>query len=189
MSVRALARACNLTTGAIYSRFKNKTELLVAAVEGRMALDLEADAVARSTNASGRDPDTWRAPSRGRRAVLTRKEVDVLEATVAQTAANYPAREALRALLLEGAAAARRDSGVRANLRKEQLQHLDWWVEVYQSWKQQLDVDPAVDVTALLRFLWAAELGLGILEAYGITPPSPEAWRDLTERVMRSMHK
>ena len=163
----------------------------MAAVESRMARDFEDGAVARAIKAHDpeADPRDWRPPVDGRTQTFSVEQLSVVEPTLSAMSADYPARASLRALLLEGAAAARRNPGVRASLRKEQLGHLEWWIRVYQSWQQRLDVDPEVDVDTLLRFLWAAELGLGVLEAYGITPPKPKAWQGIIERLMRAMHK
>src|SRR3954468_13045520 len=43
VSVRDIASACGLTIGAIYSRFRNKADLLVAAIEERVRTDMEGD--------------------------------------------------------------------------------------------------------------------------------------------------
>lgn len=170
VSVRDVAAACDLTTGAIYNRFRSKLELLVAAIEARMDADLE------SSVRDGQDNVPTNPGEHG-----------ALEQQLTARAHDHARRSALRALLLEGAAAARRDPKVRASLHEEQLRHLQWWGDVYRNWQHDQQIDPDIDMEAVLMFLWAAELGLGMLEAYGIEPPSPTGWRQATELVLRGL--
>jgi TetR/AcrR family acrAB operon transcriptional repressor len=162
-AVRDLARRGDVTSGAIYGHFRNKADLLVEAINNRMVVDLEASAVV------GR-PDT-----------------DQLAPAVEQLAAQYPTRATLRALILQGAAAARVDAEMRDRLRAEQLAHIDWWIEAYRDQQVREGLDPAVDMEAVVYLLWSIELGLGVLEALAIGPPSPEAWADLHRRLMESL--
>jgi hypothetical protein len=117
-------------------------------------------------------------------------EADVnrsLETILFTNAERYPRRTTLRALLLEGAAAARQDPEVRKRLAEEQRTHLDWWFEVYREWARLQGVDPSVDMDAVVTYMWSAELGLAMLEAWGIKPPPPKKWRAVTERVLGSL--
>jgi hypothetical protein len=40
---------------------------------------------------------------------------------------------------------------------------------------------------AVVTYMWSAELGLALLEAWGIKPPPPKKWRAVTERVLGSL--
>src|SRR6185312_1873158 len=171
VSVRDLAAACGLTTGVIYNRFRGKVELLVAALEQRIETDLESG----RRHASAADINR------------SATETGLLEAELSRQAETYPDRAALRALLVEGAVAARRDAKTRSQLGTEHLDHLRWWKEIYRGWQRGQKINPDVDVEAMMMLLWAAELGLGVLEAYGIDPPRPAAWRRAIERVLRSL--
>jgi len=173
VSVRDLAAACGLTTGVIYNRFRGKVELLVAALAQRIDTDLE----------SGRRHASAAEINR------SATETGLLEAELSRQAEAYPDRAALRALLVEGAVAARRDAKTRSQLRTEHLDHLRWWKEIYRGWQRGQKIDPTVDIEAVMMLLWSAELGLGVLEAYGIEPPRPAAWRRAIERVFRSLRK
>ena len=175
VSVRDIASACGLTIGAIYSRFRNKADLLVAAIEERVRTDMEGDrqyAVDRVLPDEASEAD----------ANLS------LDKILFTNAEQYPRRKTLRALLLEGAAAARQDDEVRERLADEQKAHLDWWFEVYRAWARLRGVDRSVDMDAVVTYMWSAELGLAMLEAWGMKTPPPKKWRAVTERLLGSLH-
>jgi AcrR family transcriptional regulator len=174
VSVRDIAGACGLTIGAIYSRFRNKADLLVAAIEERIRTDMEGDRRYASERVL---PDEVSEADANR----------TLEKILFSNAEQYPKRATLRALLLEGAAAARQDPQVREWLAEEQRAHLDWWFEVYREWARLQGIDRSVDMDAVVTYMWSAELGLALLEAWGIKPPPPKKWRAVTERVLGSL--
>ena len=159
VSVRDLARRSSLTTGAIYAHFLNKADLLVEAIDARVDAGVE----------TSRDIET------------TFK--DYLEGV----GARIGDRTQLRALLVEGAAAARSDPAVRERLHHEQVRRLDSWVGEYEAGQATGELDPAVDMRAAVMMLWAIELGLGVLEAFAIESPDPDAWADLTRRFVESI--
>jgi TetR/AcrR family acrAB operon transcriptional repressor len=161
-SIRDLARLASVTTGAIYGHFRNKADLLAEAINSRMADDLES-------------------PSRA----LT-GQPDYIE-TLTRLARDYPKRRRLRALILQGAAAAQTDDVTRERLRDEQLAHLTDWIEGYRRERSRQGIDPSVDIEAMVLYTWAAELGLGVLEAVGIEPRSRKAWADVHSRMARGM--
>lgn len=160
-SMRDIARVGPVSLAAIYSHFKNKAELLVEAIEARMASDLEG--------ALGRG-----APPLDYVEVLT---------TAGRT---YPARSRMRALLVQGAAAAQTDDDTRLRARDAQLAHLRSWIDGYEASRARSGIDPDLDMEAAVLCTWAIELGLGVLESYGVEPPSTDAWADVMRRVALS---
>jgi len=160
VSVRDLARRSELTTGAIYAHFLNKAELLVEAIDARVASDVDTSR------------DRTDLTFRGYLTELNRR---------------YPDRADLRALLLEGATAARSDAAVRDRITAEQTERFASWVEAYEAAQERGALDPAADMRAVVLMLWSIELGLGVVEALGLEPPDPDAWADLTERLVRSI--
>jgi TetR/AcrR family acrAB operon transcriptional repressor len=161
-SIRDIARDANLTTGAIYGHFRNKAELLAEAISSRTSTDLEEGAL------FGHGPST---------------HVETLR----RISTRYPERRKLRALILQAAAAALTDEETRDRLRDEQLAYLDDWASRYEAYRDTLGIDPTVDARDALLYTWAAEVGLGVLEAFGIEPRSKKSWGDMAARFGRSM--
>src|SRR5215207_5899657 len=157
VSVRDLAARSQLTTGAIYHHFKGKPDLLLAAIDSHIAEDLEA------------------VPADGSAG---------LAAALAAIFGNYPARERLRALLVEGAIAARSDPQARERLHVDTQDRLRSWTDTYEHWQEQGGIDPDLDVAAFLVSLWSIELGLGVLEALGVDLPPAEAMDDVIGRFV-----
>ncbi len=159
-SIRDIARRGELTTGAIYGHFRNKADLLAEAINDRTAEELESRTM-------GPEPD-------------------YIE-TLTRVARDFRKRRSLRALIVQGAAAAQTDDETRERLREEQLAHLKAWIDGYQRERARLGIDPSVDLEAMVLSTWAVEVGLGVLEAFGIEPKSARAWADIQNRVARSM--
>jgi len=161
-SIRDVARRAEVTTGAIYGHFRNKADLLVAAVSKRIGEELESQSLGAETEPYHVD-------------TLTRLARDVRR------------RRQLRALLVEGAAAAHTDQETREQLRDEQLSHLKAWQAGYEADRARLGIDDEVDLQAAVVFTWAVEVGLGVLEAVGIEPKSTDGWANVWNRFARSL--
>lgn len=161
-SIRDIARRGKLTSGAIYGHFRNKADLLAEAINVRTAAELEAQSMGLGA------------------------EVDHVE-TLTRLARDYPKRRRLRALIVQGAAAAQTDEETRARLREEQLAHIDTWLKGYERDRERLGIDPSVDLHAAVLCTWAVELGLGVLEGIGIEPRSKKGWADIQNRLARSL--
>lgn len=161
-SIRDIARRGSVTSGALYGHFRNKADLLAEAIHVRTAAELEAGAMGRGDDA------------------------DHVE-TLTRLARHSRRRRRLRALIVQGAAAAQTDEATRERLRQEQLAHIDAWIDGYRRNRQRLGIDASVDVQAAVLYTWAAELGLGVLEGLGIEPRSTKGWADMHNRVARSL--
>ena len=152
-----------MTTGAIYGRFRNKADLLAAAISAKTAGEL----VSRSVSLGG-------------------KETDYVE-TLTRLASEYRRRRSLRSLIVQGAVAAGTDEETRTLLRDEQQTYLIQWFEQYEQNRDRMGIDPSVDMHSALLYTWAVEVGLGVLEAFGIEPRSAKAWADIHNRFARSL--
>jgi AcrR family transcriptional regulator len=161
-SVRDISRRGRLTTGAIYGNFRNKADLLAEAISARTADELEAE-----TLGAG-------------------EQLDYIERLTA-LARRYRDRRRLRALIVQGAAAAQTDDETRTRLREEQLTHLNAWLEAYERERDRMGIHPSVDMQAAVLYTWAAELGLGVLESMGIEPRTAAGWADASNRFARSL--
>ena len=146
VTVRDLARATSMTTGSIYGNFTNKATLLLEVIEARIAEDLE------------------RLPPG---LVETGSPPQLVEYNLH----TFEDRKQLRALLLEGAVAARSDPEVRSRLAQMHRRHLAVWSAGLDDWALDNDVVPSVDTKTAVFVVWSAELGLGLLEAFGLATP------------------
>jgi AcrR family transcriptional regulator len=158
VSVRDLARQNRVTSGAIYGHFRNKADLLADVVEERLTSDLEH---------FSRELGPMR-----------------LADSLARIWRNYRSRRALRALLVEAAAAARTDADVRERIGALQAAKLREWQAIYRDVQRDEGLDPGADMDTLVVLLWAAELGLGVLEALDVETPKPGAWARAVERLV-----
>jgi TetR/AcrR family acrAB operon transcriptional repressor len=155
-SVRDLARESDRTTGALYGHFRNKADLLAEVIAARIAHDLE-----------GRIPPG----------------VSLAEGVVGPWR-HYRERAGLRALLLEGAAAARQDESIRERLGEQQAEKLAEWAAMCREAVDREVLDATPDLDALFTVTWALEVGIGVLEAYGIEPPDGEFLATMVARLI-----
>jgi len=163
-TIRDVARHAGVSTGAIYNHFRNKAELLLAGAQR----DFE-----RSMAIQRDDFDPSRPPA----------------ATVARSAATYAGRRQVRALLLEAASAARHDRDVSAAMRTLHEQTLELWAGDVTAWQATGQLGEAVPAKVLVTLIWAAELGMALLEASGVPTPDPGLWGDLHERLVRTLEQ
>jgi AcrR family transcriptional regulator len=154
--VRDLARRTQVTSGAIYGHFRNKADLLVAAIEDHIDRDL----------------------------YLKSNGKDTLRSYMQRQWRSYRSRTGLRALLVEAAAAARIDPEVERQMHAVQAAKLDEWKAIYHTIQETEGLDPSVDMDALLILLWATELGLGVLESWDVELPKPGTWAALVDRII-----
>jgi TetR/AcrR family transcriptional regulator, cholesterol catabolism regulator len=158
-SMRDIAREGPVSMGAIYLHFKNKVDLLVEALEAKIDEDLEG--------------------------VAPEGSVDHVE-RLTEAGRDIELRRDLRALLVQAAAAAQTDDDARARIRDAQQAHVDDWTVRYEADRARLELDVDLDLPTAVLYTWAAELGLGMLEAFGMEPLDPEGWADIQNRVARS---
>jgi AcrR family transcriptional regulator len=161
-SMRDIAREGPVSMGAIYIHFKNKADLLVEALETKIAEDLE------SMGASDDGPinHVQRLTAAGR---------------------DIGTRRDLRALLVQAAAASQTDEETRARVRQAQQAHVGDWIQRYQANRKRLRLDEQLDIPTAVLYTWAVELGLGVLEAFGMGPTDPDEWADVQNRLARSL--
>lgn len=159
VSLRDVAKENDVTTGAIYGHFRNKADLLAAAIADRIETDLVA-------------------PTRGTGASLPD--------TLAAQAEHYRDRAGLRALLVEGAHAAHFDEEAGETIGEVLRARLEEWDGQYRSLQAQGAFD-GIDMSALLTLLLAMELGLGVLEATGVDLPEPPVWAATVRQVLEAI--
>ena len=161
-SVRDVGERAGMTSGAIYGHFSNKANLLGEAVRTRLTSDLE---------------------HRGQF-----EETD-LAAWLAHNFRDYRQRRELRALIVEAAAAARTDEEARQLLHDAVGAKLDEWASDYKAVWRRDGLDPEVDPEAVMLLLFAAEVGLGILEAIDVEPPKPGILATVVETLVGAVRR
>jgi AcrR family transcriptional regulator len=161
-SVRDLAERAELTSGAIYGHFKSKANLLGEAVRYRIDHDLV---------------------EQGRREYGPLPVADYLE----RNFRDYPRRQALRALIVEAAAAARVDPDVRTLVHDVIVEKQGEWSEIYRDIWEREGLDPEVDPECVQVLLFAAELGMGVLEALDVALPKPRTFGRVVGRLLGSL--
>jgi AcrR family transcriptional regulator len=161
-SVRDVGERAGMTSGAIYGHFSNKANLLGEAVRARLTSDLE---------------------HRG-----TFEETD-LAAWLAHNFRDYRQRSELRALIVEAAAAARTDEEARRLLHDAVGAKLEEWAADYRAVWERDGLDPGVDPKAVLLLLFAAEVGLGVLEAIDVELPKPGVLATVIETFVGAVHR
>jgi AcrR family transcriptional regulator len=159
-SVRDLAYRSGLSTGAIYGLFRNKSELLEAAVDDCFTIEVEMPALAMNVGLADID---------------------------AQQYAIYETRARFRSLLLEGAVAAKSDENVRQRLRTLLGGRLESWTQAHEEAQEGGAFTTEVDMAALVTLLVSADLGLGVLAALDIDLPEPAAWAALLRRMIGAL--
>ena len=127
-----IARAAGLTTGAVYSNFRNKGELLFEAIGTRSANEIDA--------------------------LLREVHGATLPSTLRDLGRRIVEREP-RALLLDAVVAARRDPELAEHLRDRARGRETWLAEVTREAQIEGVVDASVDPDAVARLCTTIALG------------------------------
>ena len=53
--------------------------------------------------------------------------------------------------------------------------------------RERLGLDPEIDIETAVLYTWAVELGLGVLEAFGMEPNAPEEWAAVQRRLAEAL--
>ena len=162
--VQEIARRAGLTTGAIYSRFSGKAELLAEAI--RTFTRDEFDQLFAEHAFEGR-------------------ATDILATAGSHLVTRQPTPG--QAILLEAFVAARRDPEVAVLLREHLDDRADRLRSLVDESKASGLVDPDVDTAAVVHFAHAVGLGFLLFEAVGAEHPSPEHWDAVIDRVIASV--
>lgn len=155
-----IARRAGLTTGAIYSNFSGKAQLLAAAIAAQSTTELQGMlSVLLSEKSSGE-----------RLAVMGRLLL------------RGPALPA-HSLVLDAVAAARRDPDLAQELRG-QIEHGSQRVaRLIDGAKAEGSIDPTVPTDVLVRFCLTLLFGSVTLKAIGFPAPDHGDWTALIDRV------
>lgn len=166
--VAEIARRAGVTTGAIYSRFAGKAELMAAAIEAHTTDEL--DALFADHRFEGRAEDVL--------AIAGSHLVD--RSTSAED-------ENASALLSEAFIAARRDPVVAELLRADVIERQDKLRTIIEAAKESGGISPALDTEALVTFCHALGFGFVMLDAVDVPLPSAAPWEQLIAHLISAL--
>jgi AcrR family transcriptional regulator len=158
--VQEVVRRAGLSTGAIYTNFRDKADLLLAAVGTAPVDSLFAT--------MGRAGDT---------AEGLRRAGHLLPV----------ANRRHRPLLFEAMVAARRDPEVAALLRTRLLEFRGAVADLVTAGQAEGTVADDVDAEATAEFCQALGMGFLLMEAVGLPHAGEHSWRDLIDRLVAAI--
>lgn len=162
--VAEIARRAGLTTGAIYSRYSGKAELLAAAVQ--QSTPQEFDQLFAEHDFQG-------------------QARDMLQAIGSHLVNRDPSP--VQAILLEAFVAARHDPEFRQLLQAQFYSRRARLATLIEVGKQEGIVDVELDTEAVVHFAYAVALGFLLYEALGISHPDHDAWERVINKVVSSI--
>ena len=162
--VAEIARRAGLTTGAIYSRFTGKAELLAAAISA--SVPDEFDVLFAEHAFDGRAKDILH--------------------TVGAHLVTRPSQP-VQGMLLEAFVAARRDPEVAALLRAQFDDRRRRLAVLLEAGKANGLIDPELDTYSIVHFAHAVGLGFLAYDAIGADQPDSDAWEAVIARVVAAL--
>jgi TetR/AcrR family transcriptional regulator, repressor for uid operon len=158
--VQEVVRRAGLSTGAIYTNFRDKADLLLAAVGTAPVDSLFATMALTGDTADGLRRAGYLLPVAKRRH---------------------------RPLLFEAMAAARRDPEVAAMLRERLLEFRGVVAEMVTTGQAEGTVADDVDAQATAEFCQALGMGFLLMEVVGLPHADEHGWRDLIDRLVAAI--
>jgi AcrR family transcriptional regulator len=162
--VAEIARRAGATTGAIYSRWSGKAELLVEALDAHTSDEL----------------DNLFADHR-----FEGRMEDILRIAGSHLVDREPGPG--RALLLEAFVAARREPEVASLIRARLAERRARLTEVIEAAKASGGIDPALDTQALVAFCHAVGFGFLLFDALDSPVPGAAPWEQLIARLVAAV--
>jgi TetR/AcrR family transcriptional regulator, repressor for uid operon len=163
--VAEIARRAGMTTGAIYSQFSGKAELLLEAIDVRAEDEFEQ--LFAEHRFEGRATD--------------------ILATVGAHLVEPGSASAKPHLLLEAVITARRDPELAAKLAARIEARAARMADLIEEAKLDGSVDEALDTLALVRFCHAVSLGVLSLKALSLDLPAPDPWGRLIDQLVGAL--
>lgn len=162
--ISAIARRAGLSTGAIYSNYRSKAELLAEAIRSRTPDELE-----RLLGPEG--AGSVAAAIAGRGASLQRRAPD-----------HAP-------LLVEAVVAARRDPEVATALSEQIGRREALLAELIRAAQRNGEVDPDLPADAVTRLCLMVGLGSLLVSALDLPPTDDDDWSGLIERLVGELRR
>ena len=166
--VAEIARRAGVTTGAIYSRYGGKAELLLEAVDHHVPDAL--DAVLKGSGSSGGD-----------------ERLSVAE--VLSTLGDHLLDDLHggHGLFLEAVVAARRDPDLADRLRERVAEEDRRLGKLVDEGTHAGLFDPELDELAVVRLAHAIGFGMLLARSLGMDLPDPATWHDVLDKVIAGL--
>ncbi len=161
--VAEIARRAGVTTGAIYSRYTGKAQLILDAVKHHMPDEINR--LLRSTS-------DQRSPT----VVIAELGEHLLDDLHEGTG-----------LFLEAIVASRRDPELSERLQKQIDEEDQQLADLISAAKTAGLLDPELDDLAVVRFAHAVGFGMLLTRTMGLDLPAPDAWTKLINRFISSL--
>jgi AcrR family transcriptional regulator len=158
--VQEIVRRAGLSTGAIYTNFRDKADLLFAAVGTAPVDSLFATIEMAGGTAAGLREAGYQLPT---------------------------ARRGNRLLLFEAMVAARRDPEVAALLRTRLMTFRSLMAHVVAAGQREGSLAAEVDADAAAELCQALGMGFLLMEAVGLPHAGNREWRDLVDRLVAAI--
>lgn len=165
--VAEIARRAGVTTGAIYSRYSGKAELLVEALDPHATDELSA--LFADHDFEGRMEDILRTAGTH----LVKRDLE------------DPSYNS--SLLLEAFVAGRRHPDVATVLRDRVLERREQLEAIVEGAKADGGISPEVDTEALVAFCHALGFGFLLFDALSLPLPTPGPWEHLIDRLLGAL--
>ena len=156
--VAAIARRAGVTTGAIYSRWTGKHEMMIDAID--LVMMDQLDQLLSSDIASA---------------------TDILSALGAELVVRSPMADAL---LAEAMVISRRDPEFHALLHRRVSEQMEKFATVIDEGKQQGLIDPALSTNAIVTLCHAITIGFAMFGSFDRELPSAADWNLVIERLI-----
>lgn len=164
--VAEIARRAGVTTGAIYSRFTGKADLLVAALDAHASDDF--DALFADHHFAGHAED-----------ILTVAGSHLVQRSAAVDTGS--------ALLLEAFVAARRDPAVATLMRTRLTERQTRLRKIIEAAKAGQGIGADLDTDALVAFCHAVGFGFLLFDAVDAELPDPGPWEQLIAHLVSAL--
>ena len=163
-STQDIARRAGLTTGAIYSNFRGKRELLLAAISQ------PAEAL-RSQVADARDAGA--------------SALDLIRVGSHRLVSQRGRRQ--RSILVNALVLASRDPIVGQKLRKGLTRTFRDFAHLIREGQREGSIAPDIDVDAYVHYAYALSFGTYLLETAGMPAPRQDEWDALMDRLFTAL--
>lgn len=164
--VHEIATRAGLTTGAIYSQFRGKADLLLEAIAALATgqMDRLLDAPESAHDVAG-----------------------IFEGVGTRLPEGDAGRRRARLLLFEAVAGARRDDEVARLLREHTADRIAALAALVRHGQREGTLDPDLDAEAVADFAMALSFGFLVYEALGLRPPERGPWGRVIRRIVGAL--